>query len=134
MTFQIVRKPGRSAMSARGKRCAALIIVLSLTASVSPCYAAAPQPAAPDAETTTPEGVGLQAASVLASVVYLPVKGAVALAGGLVGGLAYAVTMGDLETAEAIWEPSFYGTYLITPEHLTGDRPVELIGARSPTP
>lgn len=98
--------------------------------SYSPGHAAPapqPQPAMPDTETTA-EGIGLQAASVLTSVLYLPFKSVMALTGGLAGGIAYAFSLGDMEVAEAVWGPSVYGTWMITPEHLTGQKPVEFFG------
>ena len=88
---------------------------------------AAPQPVTPDKETTA-EGIGLQAASVFTSILYLPFKSMLAVAGGLAGGIAYAFSLGDMEVAEAVWGPSVYGTYLIVPEHFTGEKPVEFFG------
>ncbi len=133
MIFYDAQPPGRASVAPRGRRKRAPMLALLLTAAVTPARAATvPEPATPVSETTTAEGVGLQAASVLVSVVYLPFKGAMALAGGLAGGLAYAFSMGDREVAEAVWAPSFYGTYLITPEHLTGDKPVEFFGSVPP--
>jgi hypothetical protein len=88
---------------------------------------AAPQSVTPDKETTA-EGIGLQAASVFTSILYLPFKSMLAVAGGLAGGIAYAFSLGDMEVAEAVWGPSVYGTYLIVPEHFTGEKPVEFFG------
>ncbi|NJN36635.1 MAG: hypothetical protein HC794_05710, partial [Nitrospiraceae bacterium] len=48
--------------------------------------------------------------------------------GGIVGGLAYLFSGGSEQTAKSIWIPSMYGTYVIVPEHLTGDRPVRFLG------
>ncbi|MDH4235995.1 MAG: hypothetical protein OEV17_01995, partial [Nitrospira sp.] len=59
---------------------------------------------------------------------YFPFKGAFAIGGAIVGGLAYAFSGGSEQTAKSIWIPSMYGTYVITPEHLTGDRPVRFLG------
>lgn len=109
-------------------RCAILCLSLFLGiggASAAQGYYPTKSPAAE----TTPEGIGLQAASVLTSMVYLPLKTVWALAGGLGGGLAYAVTGGDMEVAKTVWEPSLYGTYVITPEHLVGIKPVQFIGS-----
>ncbi len=68
------------------------------------------------------------AASAVATILYFPFKGAFALGGGIVGGLAYVFSGFNEQTAKSIWVPSIYGTYVITPEHLTGDRPVRFIG------
>ncbi len=65
----------------------------------------------------------------LLTLVYLPVKVVYATLGGIVGGFTYALTGGDAETAQTVWEPSLYGTYVITPDHLRGDEPVRFYGA-----
>ncbi len=66
--------------------------------------------------------------SALLTVVYFPVKLVYAILGGIVGGFAYGLSGGDLETAKDVWEPSFYGTYVITPDHLKGNEPVRFFG------
>lgn len=110
-----------------------LALALLAMASSGPCRADAPPPAPlPESETTTAEGIGLQAASVLTSVLYLPFKSAMALTGGLAGGIAYAFSLGNMEVAEAVWGPSVYGTYLLTPDHLTGRKPIEFFGQVPP--
>jgi hypothetical protein len=75
----------------------------------------------------------MQAASALATIVYFPLKAAFAIGGGIVGGLAYAFSGGSEQTAKNIWIPSMYGTYVITPEHLTGDRAVRFLGVAAET-
>jgi hypothetical protein len=80
-----------------------------------------------DASTGTPSGVGLQAASAVATILYFPFKAAFAIGGGVVGGLAYAFSGGSEQTAKNIWIPSIYGTYIITPDHLKGDKPVRYL-------
>ena len=81
-----------------------------------------------DASTGTPSGVGMQAASAVATILYFPFKAAFAIGGGVVGGLAYAFSGGSDQTAKNIWIPSIYGTYIITPDHLKGDKPVRFLG------
>jgi hypothetical protein len=70
----------------------------------------------------------MQVAALGASLLYAPFKLVLAIGGGIVGGLAYAFSGGSEQTAKGIWIPSMYGTYLITPEHLKGDRPVRFFG------
>jgi len=66
--------------------------------------------------------------SALLTLVYFPCKFAYAILGGVVGTVAYGLTGGDLEAAQGIWTPSFYGTYVITPDHLKGNEPVRFFG------
>lgn len=84
---------------------------------------------------------GLGAASVLLTIPYGAVKVAYAILGGITGGIAYVVTGGNLKTAQTVWDTSMRGTYIITPEHLRGEKPVRFLGAtpesetaRGPTP
>lgn len=76
----------------------------------------------------TTSGAGMQVAALGATLVYAPFKIVLAIGGGIIGGLAYAFSGGSEQTAKGIWIPSMYGTYLITPEHLNGDRPVRFFG------
>jgi len=61
-------------------------------------------------------------------VPYGATKAAFAIGGGIVGGLAWAVTGGDTETAKAIWIPSMTGDYVVQPQHLTGEKTLRFIG------
>ena len=63
------------------------------------------------------------------TLVYLPLKSAYAILGGIVGGFTYALTGGNMDTAKSVWEPSVYGTYVITPDHLKGNDPVRFYGS-----
>jgi hypothetical protein len=86
------------------------------------------QSSSSDQQQRTASGAVMGAASAASTIVYFPFKAAFAIGGGIVGGLAYAFSGGSEQTAKNIWIPSMYGTYLITPEHLTGDRPVRFLG------
>jgi len=122
-------KPAQPTSSRRLCALTAALVVAGLLFSVAPVSAAQTAlPTSGPASETTPEGIGLQAASVLTSILYLPFKSVLALGGGLAGGIAYAFSAGDMEVAEAVWGPSVYGTYLITPDHLTGRKPVQFFG------
>lgn len=78
-----------------------------------------------------PGEVGLQAASWLVTIPYGAVKVAYALGGGIVGGLAWAVTGGSTTVAKAIWIPSMTGDYIVQPEHLTGAKTLRFVGESS---
>src|SRR5215472_8211601 len=84
--------------------------------------------AAPAASETSPQGMGLQAASWLATAPYGSVKVAYALVGGIVGGLTWVFTGGNTESAKAVWIPSMTGQYIVQPENLTGDKPLRFMG------
>jgi hypothetical protein len=86
------------------------------------------QPSSSDKQEGTASGAGMQAASVGLTILYFPFKGAYAVGGGIVGGLAYLLTGFQEQPAKDIWIPSMYGTYLITPEHLTGERAIRFVG------
>jgi hypothetical protein len=79
---------------------------------------------AAEEESSPSNDAALGVGSFVLTLVYAPLKIAYAIGGGVVGGFAYALTGGDLETAQSIWEPSVYGTYVITPDHLKGNEPV----------
>lgn len=72
------------------------------------------------AQATYLDDAGWGTLAVLTNLVYAPAKVAYAVVGGITGGLAYAVTAGDMETAETIWTTSLGGTYVITPRMLRG--------------
>ena len=84
--------------------------------------------AAEQEESSPSNEAALGIGSALLTVVYFPFKLVYAALGGVVGGFTYGLTGGDLETAKGVWEPSFYGTYVITPDHLKGNEPVRFFG------
>ena len=76
---------------------------------------------------------GMQAAAGVSTLLYLPLKLAFAIGGGVVGGLAYAFSGGNEQAAKSIWTTSIYGTYIITPDHLEGNRPIRFLGVADAT-
>lgn len=74
------------------------------------------------------EGTGIQVASWLLTVPYCVGKSAFAVAGSVVGGLGYAFSGGNTETAQSIWTKSVYGTYVLRPSHLRGEEPIHFLG------
>ena len=81
-----------------------------------------------DEDNSEASEAGLGVGSVLLTIPYGASKMAYAGLGGIVGGMTWVLTGGNTEAATAIWEPSFYGTYVITPEHLKGNEPVRFMG------
>ncbi len=71
---------------------------------------------------------GLGLGSMLTNLVYMPCKITYATLGAITGGLTYALTGGSYDTAESVWVASLGGTYVITPDMLSGKRTVEFTG------
>jgi hypothetical protein len=92
----------------------------------------APVPASENTEGGNASSAGMGAAAGLSTLLYLPLKAAFAIGGGVVGGLAYAFSGGNENAAKSIWTTSMYGTYIITPEHLRGDKPIRFLGVAEP--
>jgi hypothetical protein len=75
-----------------------------------------------------PTQFGIGAASVLLSIPYGAAKVTYAALGGIIGGFAYLFSAGDKDAAQAVWIPSLHGTYVLTPDHLKGDKSIQFIG------
>ena len=104
--------------------CSLAILVVPVSASAQESSSNVPV----SSNDASASGVGIQAGSALATIVYFPLKLAFAIGGGVVGGLAYGFSGGSEQTAKNIWIPSMYGTYIITPDHLKGDKPIRFLG------
>jgi hypothetical protein len=105
---------------------AALTIAL-LVAPISAAWAEA-NPGPDQIHSATPTQFGIGAASVLLSIPYGAAKVTYAALGGIVGGFTYLFSAGDKEAAKAVWTPSLNGTYVLTPDHLKGDKPIQFMG------
>ena len=104
----------------------ALCIVTMVPAAWSQESASPPSSASTEGGDTS--SAGMQLAAGFSTLLYLPLKAAFALGGGIVGGLAYAFSGGNEHAAKSIWDTSLYGTYVITPDHLQGNRPIRFLG------
>ena len=104
----------------------------TITALIVLCIFVMTAPAVYAEETSgkdfTVSDTGMDVASGLATVVYFPAKAVFALGGGLVGGLTYAFTGGNEEATNKVWDASMKGDYRVTPENLTGEKPLRFIG------
>jgi len=100
-----------------------VLVTLSTLLIIIPTVASAQE-----GEESQSSEAGLGVASGLLTIVYLPFKLAYAIGGGIVGGFAYILTGANEDVAKSVWEPSFYGTYVITPSHLKGNEPVRFFG------
>lgn len=85
-------------------------------------------PSSQSTEGGTASSAGMQAAAAVSTILYFPFKAAFAIGGGIVGGLAYAFSGGNEHAAKSIWDTSLRGTYVITPDHLEGNRPIRFLG------
>jgi hypothetical protein len=74
------------------------------------------------------QGVGYGAGTLAADVFYVPAKFLYALSGGLIGGGAYVLTGGNIQTANTIWRSSLGGDYVVTPDMIAGKQPVHFSG------
>ena len=79
-------------------------------------------------EGNTAADMGLGIASFVATLPYGAVKLAYAGLGAIVGGFTYVLTAGNQDAAETVWDKSLLGTYVLTPSHLTGEKPIRFIG------
>ncbi len=75
--------------------------------------------------------LGWGSLAVLCNVFYMPVKLVYATLGGITGTLAYGLTLGDIETAEAVWHPTMGGDYVVTPRMLNGKESIDFSPTRS---
>lgn len=71
---------------------------------------------------------GLGVASVFTSLPYSIGKFVFATMGGIFGGFTYAFSGGNERAANAVWDTSMRGTYVISPRHLKGEEPVRFLG------
>jgi hypothetical protein len=67
-------------------------------------------------------------AAIGANLGYMPAKFLYAMGGGLVGLLAYGVTVGDSDTVQGILSPSIGGTWVLTPDNLRNPDTILFVG------
>lgn len=113
------------------KLMAVFLLLVLCTVTMAPA-AWSQESAAPPSSGSTEGGdtssAGMQVAAGVSTLLYFPLKAAFAIGGGIVGGLAYAFSGGNEQAAKSIWTTSLYGTYIITPDHLQGNRPIRFLG------
>ncbi len=80
---------------------------------------------------SSPEAAGRQAACWALTIPYGAAKMVYSIGGGLVGGVAWAMTGGNMEVAKSIWIPSMTGDYIVQPQHLTGEKHLYFVGVSS---
>ena len=95
-----------------------------------------PQIAQPADGSVNWKGVGIGAGTVATNIFYVPAKLAYGVLGGIGGAAGYALTGGNKQVADSIWRSSLGGDYVLTPDMMTGQRPIYFSGPSeaSPTP
>ncbi len=79
-------------------------------------------------------GVGYGAAALFGNLLYLPAKLTYALLGSFVGGGAWLLTGGNTQTADTIWRSSLGGDYVLTPQMVAGEEPINFSGPTTTEP
>ncbi len=90
-----------------------------------------PQP--PDNSVNWP-GTGYGVGALLCNVLYIPAKLVYALLGGIVGGGTFLVTAGNSQAANTVWRSAFGGDYVVTPQMLAGQEPLNFSGPTETPP
>lgn len=112
-----------SARWRRGRRLARTLLVVALVAALG-------APASVRAESRSlGENFGLGLVAGFGTLVYFPLKMVYSMIGGMVGGLTYLVTLANEDTANAVWQPTLGGSYVLTPDMIAGEQPVDFIGS-----
>jgi hypothetical protein len=122
-------------------------IALALTLTMAVCvpveYASAQQPntGAPTTAVEQPPegglnwpGVGYGVGSLFANILYVPAKLVYAILGGIVGGGTYLVTAGNTQAADTVWRSAWGGDYVVTPQMLAGQQPINFSGPTTTPP
>jgi len=118
--------PGTRALTSWTTAVAVVVLVAVLgVLLLPPGWAWAEDPTSSDGGS---DETGIQVGAWALTVPYILGKGAFALGGAVVGGLGYAFSGGNSDTAKTVWTKSIYGTYIIRPAHLRGEEPVYFLG------
>ena len=109
-------------------RTVAVCLILAFMVGLSAPAGAQENDAVPEARANTPANFGYGAASVILTIPYGLAKVLYAAFGGIVGGAALVFSAGDTKAAKAVWNASLHGTYVLTPEHLKGEKEIRFVG------
>src|SRR5271170_36738 len=97
----------------------------SATVGPQPSQAQVPQPAG---NSVNWQGVGVGAGTVAGNIFYVPAKLVYGILGGITGGASYVLTGGNTQAANTIWRSSLGGDYVLTPDMVSGQKPVHFSG------
>ena len=105
------------------------VLVIAAFCSLTMVTPGLAQQAQSDEETeSTAKQYGLGVASVFTSLPYSIGKFVFATMGGIFGGFAWVFSGGNQRAANAVWDTSMRGTYVISPRHLKGEEPIRFLG------
>jgi hypothetical protein len=100
---------------------------------VGPPAASTQVPQPPDNSVNWP-GAGYGAGALFCNLLYIPAKLVYALLGGIVGGGTYLITAGNMQAANTVWRSSLGGDYVVTPQMLAGQQPINFSGPTDTPP
>jgi len=103
------------------------------TGEATPAAAGSTQVPQPDSGVNWP-GAGYGAAAIFGNVLYIPAKLVYALVGGLVGGGTWLLTAGNTQAANTVWRSSLGGDYVLTPQMIAGQQPINFSGPTETPP
>jgi hypothetical protein len=95
---------------------------LALAALIAGSVGALPEPARAE------ESTGWRIGAAVATALYAPAKALYAATGLLMGGVGYGISGGNQDAMDLVADPAVKGDYILTPEHLRGERKVEFVG------
>jgi hypothetical protein len=122
-----------------------LALMLAMPAGPLAEYAAAQssQQVGPPATTQVPQpadnnvnwpGAGYGAGALVCNLFYIPAKLVYAILGGIVGGGTFLITAGNQQAANTVWRSSLGGDYVVTPQMLAGQQPINFSGPTDTPP
>jgi len=110
-----------------------LCLIFAFVVGVTPLAGAQESGTVPDPAANGPTNFGYGAASVLLTIPYGVAKVLYAAVGSVVGGAALVFSAGDTKAAKAVWNASLHGTYVLTPEHIKGEKDIHFVGVSEDT-
>lgn len=110
-----------SGTKGRGALCALFLAAVLVCAPLQGAFAKG------DSLGTAKEG-GLGMAAAISSLVYGPSKVVYAIGGTFIAGFAWMFSGGDSEVASTVLTRAVRGTYVISPDTLTGEEEIEFVG------
>jgi hypothetical protein len=79
-------------------------------------------------------GAGYGAAALFGNVLYIPAKLVYAILGGIVGGGTWLITAGNTQAANTVWRSALGGDYVLTPQMVAGQQPINFSGPTETPP